>query len=89
MSLRYSLSDTKVRVVEIVPPAVKTNLGGSHDFGEELDVYAAATMDRVEAGEAEVGFGFSETARLADRATVEGMMENLATTMHVTKYPAN
>jgi uncharacterized oxidoreductase len=89
MSLRYSLSDTKVRVVEIVPPAVKTNLGGSHDFGEELDVYMAATMDRMEAGEAEVGFGFSETARLADRATVEGLMANMATMMHVTKYPAN
>jgi uncharacterized oxidoreductase len=89
MSLRFSLSDTKVRVVEIVPPAVKTNLGGSHDFGEDLEVYAAATMDRVEAGEVEVGFGFSETARLADRATVEGLMDNMSAMMRVTKYSAN
>ncbi len=34
LSLRWSLEGTHVRVVEIVPPAVKTNLGGSHDFGE-------------------------------------------------------
>jgi uncharacterized oxidoreductase len=88
MGLRYSLQDTHVRVVEIVPPAVKTNLGGSHAFGEDLDEYVAATMDRVQAGEPEVGFKFSETARLADRATLDGMMNQLATSMHVAKYPA-
>ena len=49
--------------IEIVPPAVKTNLGGSHDFGEELDEYIVATMDRIAAGESEVGYKFSEMAR--------------------------
>jgi uncharacterized oxidoreductase len=88
MATRYSLQDTNVRVVEIVPPAVKTNLGGSHDFGEECDEYVEATMVRVAAGEPEVGYKFSETARLADRATLDGMMVHLATTMHVPKYPA-
>lgn len=53
-ALRYSLEATQVRVVEIVPPAVKTNLGGSHDFGEECDVFCAAVMKRVAAGELEV-----------------------------------
>jgi uncharacterized oxidoreductase len=85
MSLRYSLEDTDIRVIEIVPPAVKTNLGGSHDFGEELDEYAAATMDRIAGGELEVGYRFSENARLADRATLDGMMNNLSTMMHVPK----
>lgn len=88
MSLRYSLQDTHVRVVEIVPPAVKTNLGGSHDFGEELDEYVTATMDRIQAGQSEVGYGFSEKARLADRATLDGLMEHMSTSMHVPKYPA-
>jgi uncharacterized oxidoreductase len=88
MCMRYSLQDTHVRVVEIVPPAVKTNLGGSHDYGEECDEYCAATMERVIAGEPEVGFGFSDKARLADRATLDGMMAGLAATMNVPKYPA-
>jgi short-subunit dehydrogenase involved in D-alanine esterification of teichoic acids len=88
MSLRYSLEDTNVRVIEIIPPAVKTNLGGFHDFGEDLDEYVNATMDRVEAGELEVGYKFSETARQADRAALDGLMENMTSMMHVEKYPA-
>jgi uncharacterized oxidoreductase len=88
MALRYSLQDTHISVLEIVPPAVKTNLGGSHDFGEELDVYVTATMDRVQAGESEIGYNFSETARLADRATLDGMMNHLSSTMQVPRYPA-
>lgn len=86
MSLRYSLEDTKVRVLEIVPPAVKTNLGGAHAFGEELDEYITATMDRVQAGELEVGFNFSEKARLGDRVTLDGMMQGLCAQMHVPKF---
>jgi uncharacterized oxidoreductase len=73
-------------MIEIVPPAVKSNLGGSHDFGEECDVYCAATMDRVQAGENEVGFNFSEAARLADRPTIATMMDNLASMRHTPKF---
>lgn len=86
MSLRYSLEDTKVRVLEIIPPAVKSNLGGSHDFGEELDEYVAATMDRVEAGELEVGYKMSDKGRLADRATLDGMMQYICNSMKVPKF---
>jgi uncharacterized oxidoreductase len=86
MALRYSLQNTNLRVIEVAPPAVKTNLGGSHDFGEDCDEYCLATMDRVAAGEAEVGYKFSEAARLGDRATRDGMMENLAGMMNVPKY---
>jgi uncharacterized oxidoreductase len=88
MSMRYSLQDTNVHVVEIVPPAVQSNLGGSHAFGEDLDTYVNATMDRFEAGESEIGYNFSDSARLADRATLDGMMVQVAETMHVDKYPA-
>ena len=88
MSMRYSLQDTNVRIVEIVPPAVKTNLGGSHDFGEDCDEYCAATMERVAAGEPEVGYKFSDMARAADRDQSIAMMLQLASTMNVQKYPA-
>jgi uncharacterized oxidoreductase len=86
MGLRYSLEDTKVRVLEIIPPAVKSNLGGSHDFGEDLNEYVVATMDRLEAGELEVGFNMSEKARLADRATLDDMMLSLCNNMKVQKF---
>lgn len=88
MSLRYSLEDTHIRVVEIIPPAVKSNLGGSHDFGEDLNEYVAATMDRFQTGETEVGFKMSEMARTADRVTLDDMMRKITAMMHVTKYPS-
>ncbi len=86
MAMRYSLEGTNVRIIEIVPPAVKSNIGGSHDFGEECDVYCAATMDRVQAGENEVGFNYSETARLADRSKIATMMEDLASARHTPRF---
>ncbi|CAE8735778.1 unnamed protein product [Polarella glacialis] len=88
LALRYSLEQTSLRVVEIVPPAVKSNLGGSHDFGEECDVFCAAVMERVAAGELEVGFGFSESGRLADRVTNQQAMVGISKQMNVQTYAA-
>ena len=84
--MRYALHDTNIKVVEIIPPAVKTNLGGSHDFGKDLNECAQPTMDRFEAGETEIGYKFSDTARLADRSALDGMMNHLASTMQVEKF---
>lgn len=73
-ALRYSLDKTNLRLVELAPPAVKTNLGGSHAFGEECDVFCAAVMSRISAGEQEVGFTFAEVSRTADRLTIHKTM---------------
>mmetsp|Transcript_44888 Transcript_44888/g.113749 ORF Transcript_44888/g.113749 Transcript_44888/m.113749 type:complete len:272 (+) Transcript_44888:87-902(+) len=86
MSLRFSLQPTNVRVVEIVPPAVKSNLGGSHNFGEECGEFCAAVMARVAAGELEVGFNFSEKGRLSDRLTNQQAMLGLSKQMNVKTY---
>ncbi len=69
MALRHHLSATAVRVVEIVPPAVNTDLGGAglHGAGVPLGEFADAVMPRFEAGELEIGYQFAETARKASR----------------------
>jgi uncharacterized oxidoreductase len=47
-SLRFQLRDTPVEVVEIIPPYVQTELGGSHQAADPrampLDEYIAETM---------------------------------------------
>lgn len=50
-----------VRVVEIVPPAVNTDLGGPglHDFGAPLDEFADSVFKDLARGEDTVYFGFS------------------------------
>ena len=72
LSLRHQLRGTSIEVIEIVPPAVNTDLGGPglHTFGTDVNEFADAVMARIEAGETEVGFGNSEGSRRAsaDRA---------------------
>ncbi|KAL3134356.1 hypothetical protein ABBQ38_006613 [Trebouxia sp. C0009 RCD-2024] len=67
MGSRFHYAKSNIRIVEIAPPAVKSNLGGSHDFGEECDVFCEHVFKRFAAGEAEIGFNMSEGARLASR----------------------
>ncbi|CAF0911482.1 unnamed protein product [Rotaria sordida] len=65
MSLRYQLINEipNIQVYEIVPPAVQTNLGGSHAFGEPLDDYCQATFERIKKGEQEIGYKRSDEGR--------------------------
>jgi uncharacterized oxidoreductase len=73
LSLRHQLASTGISVLEIVPPAVNTDLGGPglHTFGVPVDDFADAVLARLAAGEEEVGYGTSEQARLASRAELD------------------
>ncbi|WP_046245743.1 SDR family oxidoreductase [Hymenobacter terrenus] len=73
LSLRHQLAPTGISVLEIVPPAVDTDLGGPglHTFGVPVDAFADSVMARLAAGEQEVGYGTSEKSRLASRAELD------------------
>jgi len=73
LSLRHQLKDTKLDVVEIVPPAVNTDLGGPglHTFGVNVDAFADSVFARLETGETEVGYESSETRRLSSREQLD------------------
>ena len=69
LSLRVQAAPLGVRVLEIIPPAVNTDLGapGLHTFGEPVDAFADAVVARLAAGEEEVGYGSSEQWRKASQ----------------------
>lgn len=73
LSLRHQLKGTPIKVVEIIPPAVNTDLGGVglHDFGVNLDEFADSVMARVDRGDLEVPFGMSEKSSQASRADLD------------------
>ncbi|MBD2767714.1 SDR family oxidoreductase [Hymenobacter sp. BT664] len=73
LSLRHQLAPTGIAVLEIVPPAVNTDLGGPglHTFGVPVDAFADSVMARLASGEQEVGYGTSEEVRLASRAELD------------------
>ena len=62
-------------MVEIIPPAVNTDLGGKglHDFGENLDEFADHVMGKLEESDDNIEFGykFSEANRLASREQLD------------------
>jgi uncharacterized oxidoreductase len=73
LSLRAALTGTRVSVVEIIPPAVSTGLGGAgvHANAEPLGAYADDVMRRLIAGELEFGYKSSEERRNASRAELD------------------
>jgi hypothetical protein len=68
-----------VQVIEIVPPAVNTDLGGVglHTTGEPLDAFADAVVARIAAGELEIGYGSAEQRRLAANAVFDEWFERM------------
>jgi uncharacterized oxidoreductase len=79
LSLRHQLADTPVKVIEIAPPAVDTDLGGPglHKFGVNVDEIADHVMARLSAGEIEMGYGFAEDARRASREQLDQIFQRM------------
>jgi uncharacterized oxidoreductase len=77
LSLRQQLKNTSIAVTEIIPPAVKTNLGGSHDFGVELADFADSVMKQLEAGKTEVTYGTSEKSSQASRSELDQIFRQM------------
>jgi len=70
-TMRQQLVDTGVGVVEIIPPAVNTNLGGAgvHAAGADVDEFADSVYADLGRGAEEIFFGFG--AKNADRTRRE------------------
>ncbi len=79
LSLRHQLAQTPIRVVEIVPPAVNTDLGGPglHTFGVPVDEFADAVMVGLRAGDAEIPYGFATHASRASRDELDTIFARL------------
>jgi uncharacterized oxidoreductase len=79
LSLRHQLKDTPVKVIEIAPPAVDTDLGGPglHTFGVNVDEFADAAFARLAGEELEIGYGFGENARTASRAELDQLFSRI------------
>lgn len=79
MSLRHQLSDTSVEVIEIVPPAVNTDLGGAglHTHGEPLDEFADGIFMGLKEGKQEIGYGTSVERLRMSRDQVDEHVTNM------------
>ncbi len=68
-SLRLQLENTDLSVIEVLPPAVNTDLGGVglHTFGAPLDDFADTVFEELKEGKIEIAYGDSAKRLHASR----------------------
>jgi uncharacterized oxidoreductase len=73
LSLRHQLAKTSIRVVEIIPPALNTDLGGVglHTMGEAVEPFADDVVSRLAAGEEEIAYGTAKPRAAAAHAAFD------------------
>ncbi len=78
-SLRHLLKEKNIEVVEIIPPALNTDLGGKglHDFAPPVSDFIASIFDQWKAGKNELTFGFTEGMAKAERDAIEATFNRM------------
>ena len=79
LSQRHQLAGSAVDVVEILPPAVNTDLGGPglHVTGAPLAAFADEVTARLAAGETEIAYGHAEARARAAHAAFDETFERM------------
>jgi uncharacterized oxidoreductase len=62
LSLRHLLASSNIEVIEIIPPALNTDLGGKglHDAAPPVSAFIESIFEQLKEGKKELTFGFSE-----------------------------
>ncbi len=79
MSLRYQLKDKHIEVVEIIPPALNTDLGGKglHDGQPAVSEFITSIFKQLQEGKTELTFGHSEVMAKGDPAELKARFKLL------------
>ena len=72
LSLRHMLRSTNIEVIEMIPPALNTDLGGKgiHDGQPAVSDFVEAVFQQIKEGKTELTFGTSEGRAKANNETI-------------------
>jgi uncharacterized oxidoreductase len=72
LSLRHQLKSTNTEVIEIIPPALNTDLGGKgiHNDHPAVSDFVESIFKQLREGKIELTFGTSETRAVANNQTI-------------------
>ncbi len=78
VTLRQQLENTNVEVIEVLPPAVNTDLGGVglHTFGAPLNDFIQAIFEGLKNNQLEIGYGGTEKRLTASKEEIDQGMKN-------------
>lgn len=79
LSLRQMLQHKNIEVIEMIPPALNTDLGGKglHDTAPPVSAFVAAVFEQLKEGKTELTFGFSESLSKADPAGIQAIFNRM------------
>lgn len=79
LSLRHQLTGSPISIIEIIPPAVDTDLGGKglHTFGVPLNEFTNAIVEQLKMGSVEATYGFSVESSRATREQLDAIFKRM------------
>ncbi|MEO8086375.1 MAG: SDR family NAD(P)-dependent oxidoreductase [Bacteroidota bacterium] len=79
LSLRHLLKEKNIEVIEMIPPALNTDLGGKglHDTAPPVSAFIDSVFEQLKAGETELTFGFSEAMSKAGPEEIKNAFARL------------
>ena len=79
LSLRHLLKSKNIEVIEMIPPALNTDLGGKgiHDGNPEVSLFVESVFQQMKEGKNELTFGFSEILANAAPEAVKVTFKNM------------
>lgn len=81
LSLRHLLLEKNIEVIELIPPALNTDLGGKglHDYAPPVSAFIDAVFEQLKNGKTEITFGFSEAMAKASQDDLKKTFERMNT----------
>ena len=78
-SARYILKSKNIEVIEIIPPALNTDLGGKglHDAAPPVSDFIESIFEQLKEGKTELTFGFSEAMLKANAEDLKAAFNRL------------
>lgn len=79
LSLRHLLKPRNIEVIELIPPALNTDLGGKgiHDSAPPVSVFINAAFEQLKEGKVTASFGFSEAMTKAGPEDLENTFNRM------------
>lgn len=79
LSLRHLLKSKNIEVIEMIPPALNTDLGGKgiHDEHPDVSLFVDSVFKQMKDGKDELTFGFSEMLANASQEAVKATFKNM------------
>jgi uncharacterized oxidoreductase len=78
-SLQYLLKGKGIEVIEMIPPALNTDLGGKglHDAAPPVSAFVDAVFEQMKEGKTKLTFGFSEAMANGGPAEIDAAFNRL------------